>query len=685
VRFEACGNRGYGSMARRRHYFFYLLTLTVAVMLLGSQPANGPALDASDEIQPEGSSGAPGADEVRGWLRCRRTAHWCTPSCEPEDIAFRGANGYVAITLSGEQDQRVSCLGVLDQPGPQRESSIPSRQPHRPISRDRRKQVISALLVVGVFAGLTAVMTYPQVSRLTTAVADHEDPLLSIWRLSWIAHQLPRDPTHLFDGNIFHPERRTLAFTDAVLLPGIAVAPLHWLGVPNILVYNLVLLTAFVFSAAAMYLLVRTLTGSSGAAWLAGIVFAFVPYRFAHYEHLELQLAYWMPLGLWAMHRTLETGRWKYGVLTGALVAAQALSSLYYGIFFGLYLALVTGVLLVTQPSGRRQAPLRALLAGAVLAAAVSLPYTIPYFANRSVVGERPASEVLRYSALPQDYLATPGQNLVYGWTASQFGGPERQLFPGLLVLLLTIIAASPPVRRSVVAYAVGLVFAFDASLGMNGYFYGWAYHNLPGFQGLRAPARFGILVALSLAVLGGYGAARLLAWVPSERRRRLVVTTLGLLLLLEYGTAVRLFTVPEPPAVYAWLRREPTSVVVELPLPRSDNLGMIHDGLYMYFSTTHWHRLVNGYSGFYPPSFMRLLEVMRRFPDDASIDALRDLGVDYAIVHGRYYTPEQYADIITALETRADVTGIGRFPAHGGESRVYRVLARGTDRTSSQ
>jgi len=55
---------------------------------------------------------------------------------------------------------------------------------------------VRMLFVLGVFAVLTALMTYPQVRQLSTAVGDSDDPLLSIWRLSWIAHQLPRDPGH---------------------------------------------------------------------------------------------------------------------------------------------------------------------------------------------------------------------------------------------------------------------------------------------------------------------------------------------------------------------------------------------------------------------------------------------------------------------------------------------------------
>ena len=55
------------------------------------------------------------------------------------------------------------------------------------------------------FLALTAVMLHQQVIALHS-VPDFGDPLFSIWRLSWVAHQLPIDPRHLFDGNMFYPE-----------------------------------------------------------------------------------------------------------------------------------------------------------------------------------------------------------------------------------------------------------------------------------------------------------------------------------------------------------------------------------------------------------------------------------------------------------------------------------------------
>ena len=184
--------------------------------------------------------------------------------------------------------------------------------------------------VVLLYAALTVVMTYPQIRVIDRGVSiDIGDPLLSTWRLAWIAHQLPRDPLHLYDANIFYPEPRTLAYSDAMLVPALTAAPLVWLGVHPLLASNLLLLSGFALSGAGMFLLVWSLTRHVPAALLAGFVFAFLPYRFMHYAHLELQMAQWMPMCLWALHRTIVRGRVGDGLLAGLFLALQTLSSWY--------------------------------------------------------------------------------------------------------------------------------------------------------------------------------------------------------------------------------------------------------------------------------------------------------------------------------------------------------------------
>ena len=100
------------------------------------------------------------------------------------------------------------------------------------------------------YTALTAIVTFPQVLHLTDTVHDDGDPLLNAWAVAWVAHQLPLAPAHLFDANIFYPERHTLAFSETLVVPAAIVAPLRWIGVGPLLVYNIVFLSGFIVSGA---------------------------------------------------------------------------------------------------------------------------------------------------------------------------------------------------------------------------------------------------------------------------------------------------------------------------------------------------------------------------------------------------------------------------------------------------
>ena len=105
------------------------------------------------------------------------------------------------------------------------------------------------------------------------------------------------------------------------------------MGVPLAVVYTLLLLSTFVLSGIATYMLARALSLSPGASWIAALLFAFCQYRFEHYSHLELQMTQWMPLTLLAALRLLSTGAPRYFVYLALAAAAQWYSSMYYGVF----------------------------------------------------------------------------------------------------------------------------------------------------------------------------------------------------------------------------------------------------------------------------------------------------------------------------------------------------------------
>src|SRR5882672_8475766 len=74
---------------------------------------------------------------------------------------------------------------------------------------------------------------------------DNADAELNEWIMAWVAHQLPRDPVHLFEANIFHPAHDSLAFSEPLIVPALMGAPLAWSGASPVLVYNVILIAGF--------------------------------------------------------------------------------------------------------------------------------------------------------------------------------------------------------------------------------------------------------------------------------------------------------------------------------------------------------------------------------------------------------------------------------------------------------
>jgi hypothetical protein len=129
-----------------------------------------------------------------------------------------------------------------------------------------------------------------------------------------------------------------------------------------------------------------------------------------------------------------------------------------------------------------------------------------------------------------------------------------------------------------------------------------------------------------------------------------------------------------QPPSVYRWLARQPRAVVVEFPIPTADRLDLIYEGLYMFRSTEHWNPLLNGYSGFFPRSFLELTDVVKTFPDDRSIAYLQSRQVDIIILHGGYMPPDRFSAVTAALFKRTETTMEARFSEALGPDIVFRL-----------
>ena len=529
------------------------------------------------------------------------------------------------------------------------------------------------LAVFLLYTVVSVVFTWPLATDLAELIPAHFDPPFTAWRLGWVAHQLG-EPGHLFDGNIFWPERRTLAYSDAVLLQGLIGVPLAALGVGPNAAANVLILAGLVTSAFFAYLLAARVTGHRGAAIVAGLVFAFSTYRRVHLQHLELQWAQWMPLAFWAWHRLLDTGRMRDGVLCAGAVLLQLLSSLYYAMFLAIGLALVGAVTLIAR-RGRVGGPaLVGLVAGAVLGAIVAITYAQPYIYTRAKVGDRSLGETHRYSATPASFVTVSRDSIVYRDLLPHEGEGETELFTGFTPLVLAGVALVPTTTATAAAYGLTLLAAGDMALGTNGLTFTLLREHVSALRALRAPGRFGILVQLTLGVLASIGLARAARRWP-RAGSTLIAASVGLI-LVEYANGPlavdRLPARPSP--VYQWLATQPKLVTLELPVPEPHALPL-HDPFYMYASTWHWQPLVNGYSGHYSAGYVSQLAALKTLPSKEAAAALTAMGVQRILVHEALYPPKRYVPLIASLEADPLFHLVAASADHLGEVRVYAFL----------
>ncbi|HXT68919.1 MAG TPA: hypothetical protein VN700_04150 [Vicinamibacterales bacterium] len=530
-------------------------------------------------------------------------------------------------------------------------------------------------VVVTAFCGIGLAMLRQQLLQMTS-VPDLGDPLFSMWRMGWVFHQLQGDPRALFDANIFYPTPLTFTLSESMLLPSMFAAPLFAAGLHPLIVYNILLLAVFPANGLTTYLLLRRLGLSASASFAGGLFYMFHPYRLEHYSHLEQVMTMWMPLSLMFVVRFAESRRLAYAIAAALAACAQLYSSMYCGAFFPVYLVPVVAVMALGRHWPWRQLLLKTLAAG-VVAVAVAAPLAKPYFAAQSIKGDRESSAVEFYSAEVADYFRPHPRLATHGGHWLEDKNPERALFPGVTPIVLSAIAMAPPIGPVRAAFASGMLVSFDMSRGMKGSLYPFFYEWVPGYRGMRVPARFSVLLGISLAVLAAFGVRRLLRTQRTAWRRGLMFAAVVVSMVVDLAPSLTLYPVyTDAPRIYqdqAIAGRSREVVLAEFPFEQHDEMTT-SELPYMYFSLWHWLPMVNGYSGFTPDGHKQLLELAKDFPDPASIAALRTRGVTHITVNCSFMG-DPCRNVMDRLDGRPEFKLIRVAHWRGKPTRLYEFV----------
>lgn len=622
-----------------------------------------------------------------------------------------------------------------------------------------------ALAATVIYAALTIVFTWPLARGVTRdIVSDFGDPVFETWAIAW-------DITHfgrgLWNANIFFPHPRTLAYSESFLPQAVQAAPVYWLTRNPILCYNLLFLSTFVLSGLGMFLLAREFTGDRVAAFVAGLAFAFAPYRFGTLPHMQILSSAWMPLTLLAFRRYFVTRRPLCLASAATAWFVQNLSCLYYMLFFTPVIAIYLVWELSIRGLWTDRRVVIAIAAACAVVGLATVPFLLPYVDVRRLgISLRSFEETDRFSADTYAYLtAWPGLRLV-GPLMQAWPKPEGLLFPGMTITVLAAVAvvslfrsvsdtsttdikgrmvsdtilsaalladvamlvallfgwtlrlpsfkvtsvsrvlavgaalaaallgSSVSARRKTQAglaspaafFAIASVFAVVMSFGPHVHakgrvvadpsFYAVFFNYVPGFDGVRVPARFGMIVTLGFAALAAYG-------VQTLRRamgKAAPIAAAALILAESFGAPLPIndsstgytrqgLAPPSPTltldanerAAYAYIASlAPSAALVELPLGEPSL-----DVRYMLNSTHHWKPLVNGYSGAEPDDYAFLDQRLRDLDSrpDAAWEALASCGATHAIVHEALYQGDGGTAVSTWLRSHGarEVAAFGR------------------------
>jgi hypothetical protein len=513
------------------------------------------------------------------------------------------------------------------------------------------------MLACGALAMMYPVLAAPS-SRIIGWPGDN---VQYVYAAGWIAEALRTGASPFVDPRINAPDGLALTATDVPYIGYIAVAPLTWLFGP-VFGYNAQLALAHFLSGLCAYLWIRHLTNSRIGGLAAGLAFMLAPFRLAHsYGHPQIVSTYPLPLFFWALDASLQPlpNRKALAGLAGATLLLGAASQYYLviGLICGVVYALLTLATRRVRLLSRVWLAVAAVLIGALLAAA---PYLMT--ARDGIYTPYSLESTRMWSASPMNFVAPSHLHPLWGAFIEQRRPEtlwvEKTLYVGIVSGILALVALRHCDRRwawTGTAF-VAAILALGTDLHMGNvplhpdtpvWLPAYYLHQLPGTNLMRVWARFGMVTILFVALLAGVGAARLTHRNDASGRlyngggvgfgsltkiRTVVpaVVIIGLVVLDLLPGRINEYTVLTPRPIDRWLAQQPGDFAVGF-VPVIDATT----NYYILFGTlTHGKRTIAFmHQAHIPPVFQDFNERSSGFPDSASAQRLRELGIRYLLL----------------------------------------------------
>jgi len=468
---------------------------------------------------------------------------------------------------------------------------------------------------------LAIFFTYPLIFHLFTHMQGAGDGFYFMWTLWWFPYSIMTGQNPLINNTIFHPapEVRLIWGTAVNEIPAMVMEPL--LG--PVATYNLLILFSISFAGYTAFLLVRSLTGNTKAAFVSGFIYGFSPFHFVNAFKGLLNITAWqyMPLCALAGLRLVKSPNLRNSLFFGLTLSLVAQSD---GYIFCNFFALFIPVLIVHALLKKGRGLVPWLMASFAVFIPLSLPFLLSYvtmarISSHAVMASYDmgiySQHLLRYF-IPYKFHPIWGRFFSWFYPDPFF---EASCFTGYLPFILAGAALFMKNRETRVFWGVIGISALILSLGP--YLHVWnlvtimgypvplpylIFSHIPFFSLLRLPVRFSILLILSLSALSGIALKNV--------RNSFIFIALFLVIAMEY---VLLFPYPltdaKIPRFYSKLKEDSSvRAILELPCGQDDPDYILNTNKYMYYQTFHHKPIVSGHTPRVPDG---LEDFTRSFP----------------------------------------------------------------------
>lgn len=506
------------------------------------------------------------------------------------------------------------------------------------------------LLSLLLYAALFVAFSWPLAAQFTSAFVGHPgtDANQYVWNAYNFHRQVWAGHNPFFTDLLLYPQGTSLVMHTYTPLIGVLNVPLG----QQILAVNLALLLSFSLSGVGAYRLCRRWVDNPVLCLLAGVIFAFSPYKLAHLpEHYHLLLTAPAPFYVYAFleafrfreGRLLPTvRRWSQVLLCAGLGLLTLLSDyytlfglLYFSLGYALYYALRLG-----QINWRRPRPWLVLVAVLVVCHVASRLLKLSGVPDNS--GFWWGGDLAGYLLpAPQSrWLSTPAtERLLNSKMFNMPGATENVMFLGYVLLLLVLPALTIWRRRSplptdeawggrplpwlallffMLTLPAVKVFGKEVLRLPTG-----LLHYLPFFNNIRCPTRHVAYLSLLLPVVVFAALDPVLRARLRPAVRWAVSAVLLVLVLLEYQPKAQpLLKRQDVPAAYETAAQLPGDVLFTIPFGLLDGyrqLGKMN-GDDLFYQTVHGKKLPGAYISRIPA------EVFARFDQDSVMHTLLTL-----------------------------------------------------------